>query len=247
MFTRKQTVIGGGILAAIVIAVGAALVWYTALPHDAPSRVSLSDAVTSAQGGVNEAAVTVDAAPADAAANGLAGTWVLAANGESFVGYRVKEELARIGATTAVGRTRQLTATLQFDGTAITDVQVQADLTRLQSDSALRDGALRTQALETSRYPTATFALTQPIPLGTVPDEGVPVAATAVGDLTLHGVTRRVSIDLQGQRTNGQVVVVGSLEIRFADFSIAQPRAASVLSVEDRGTMELQLVFERAP
>jgi polyisoprenoid-binding protein YceI len=125
-------------------------------------------------------------------------------------------------------------------------VNVQADLTSLQSDEPLRDGQLRRQALRTDEYPTATFALTQPIALDAVPEEGVPVKATAVGNLTLHGVTRPISIDVQGQRTNGLVVVVGSLTIDFADYGITPPRAPAVLSVEDRGVMELQLIFQKA-
>ena len=244
MGTRKTMMIGGGLAVVALIAVVGVIVWYTVLRQDTPSSVSLTEAVTAIE---SNPAATPSAAPASAtdASAGLAGTWVLAPNSDSFVGYRVGEELARIGATTAVGRARQITARLVFDGTAITDVEVTADLTTLQSDQALRDNALRMQALETSRYPTATFRLTQPIVLGEVPAEGMPVAATAVGDLTLHGVTRRVSIDLQGQRSNGLVVVVGSTEVRFADFNIQQPRAASVLSVEDRGTLELQLVFQQ--
>ena len=69
---------------------------------------------------------------------------------------------------------------------------------------------------------------------------------TAIGDLTIHGVTRRVAIDLQGQLTNGLVVVVGSLEIQFADYDIDTPSSGLVLSVEDHGIMELQLVFGHA-
>ncbi len=110
----------------------------------------------------------------------------------------------------------------------------------------MRDNALRQQALETATYPTATFALTQPIRLDSVPAEGAPVTATAVGDLTLHGVTRTVSIELQGQRTNGRVVVVGSLDLNLADFGIAPPQSFSVLSVADHGTLELQLVLQKA-
>ena len=242
MFTRKQKLIGGALAVAALAVVAATVVWFTVLSHDAPARVSLSGAL----GSVETAQPPAAGAPAAPQARDVAGTWVLAANGESFVGYRVKEELARVGATTAVGRTKNLTATLEFDGRAITDVQVTADLTTLQSDQPLRDRALRMQALETDRFPTATFKLTRPIELDGVPEENVPVTATAVGDLSLHGVTRRVSIDLQGQRTNGQVVVVGSLDIRFADYGIAQPRAPSVVSVEDHGTLELQLVFQRA-
>jgi hypothetical protein len=41
-------------------------------------------------------------------------------------------------------------------------------------------------------------------------------------------------------------VVVGSLEIQFADYNIEGPESGLVLSVEDHGIIELQLVFERA-
>ena len=84
------------------------------------------------------------------------------------------------------------------------------------------------------------------VELDGVPAEGIPFSVEAVGDLTIHGVTRRVAIDLQGQLTNGLVVIVGSLEIQFADYDIDTPASGLVLSVEDHGIMELQLVFERA-
>ena len=77
-----------------------------------------------------------------------------------------------------------------------------------------------------------------------MPAEGEQISVTAVGDFTLHGVTRRVEIPLEGQLTDGLVVVVGSLEIEFADYDIVAPTAPIVVSVEDRGIMEFQLVFE---
>lgn len=45
---------------------------------------------------------------------------------------------------------------------------------------------------------TAGFDLTQPIVLNGAPADGETVSATAVGDLTLHGLTRSISIPLQG-------------------------------------------------
>jgi polyisoprenoid-binding protein YceI len=170
---------------------------------------------------------------------------VIARGSESFVGYRVQEELATIGTFTAVGRTQNVTGTLEFDGEAITVVQVTADLTTLASDSNMRDGQLKRQALETNTYPTATFVLTRAIELDEVPAEGETLSATAVGDLTLHGVTRSVSIPLEGQLTNGFVVVVGSLDIKFAGFGIKQPTSPAVLGVEDHGLLELQLIFQQ--
>lgn len=265
--SRRKLVVGGGLLALLLVgAVTAGIVWYTVLQDDPPAEVTLSEAVASLNAAQSATPAPAQPTPAAAGASAagappapagpaaaepprqdnLTGRWVLAPSSESFVGYRVKEELTRIGSATAVGRTRALTATLDFDGSAITGVQVTADLTRLQSDQSLRDGQLRTQALETNRFPTATFTLTQPIPIGNLPAEGTPVQAIATGDLTIHGVTRSVQIPLQGQRQSGFVVVVGSLEVQFADYNIAAPRAPSVVSVENRAVIELQLVFQQS-
>ncbi|MYE46180.1 MAG: YceI family protein [Chloroflexi bacterium] len=186
---------------------------------------------------------TSEAAPARPDGD-LAGVWTLSERGESFAGFRVREELVGIGAFTAVGRTSAVTASLGFDGSAITAVSVEVDMTQLTTDDSRRDRALRGQAIETNRFPTSTFVLAEPIAIEAVPAEGESIAATAVGDLTLHGVTRRVEIPLEGQLTDGLVVVVGSLEIEFDDYDIEAPTAPIVVSVEDRGVMEFQLVFE---
>jgi polyisoprenoid-binding protein YceI len=131
------------------------------------------------------------------------------------------------------------------DGTTITRVDITADLSALQSDESRRDGQLRRQALETDTFPTATFSLTQPIELGAVPSEGQAIAVTAIGDLTLHGVTRSVQLPLSAVLSGGVVTVTGSIEIVFADYSITPPSSFVVLSVADHGTMELQLAFRR--
>ena len=185
---------------------------------------------------------TEEDAPADA---GLVGRWEVLADGSSFAGYRVEEELARIGATTAVGRSTVLTGSLVFDGAAITEVVIEVDLTALTSDDSRRDGALRRQALETNTYPSTTFTLTQPIPIDAVPAEGEMLSVTATGDLTLHGVTREVQIPMEGQLVGDRVAVVGSLEIIFADYDMDTPSAFIVLAIDDHGIMEFQLVFER--
>ena len=44
---------------------------------------------------------------------------------------------------------------------------------------------------------------------------------------------------------DGVIVVVGSTEIVFADYDVEAPSAVIVLSVEDRGQVELQLFFTR--
>ncbi len=63
----------------------------------------------------------------------------------------------------------------------------------------------------------------------------------ATGDLTIHGVTRSVTVPIEGQLVGDTVVVVGRLEILFADYDIEKPSAGIVLSVDDLGEMEFQL------
>ena len=153
------------------------------------------------------------------------------------------EELVGIGTATAVGRTPDVTGSLTLAGSTITEATFEADLTTLQSDSGMRDGQLGRQGLETDTYPTATFVLAEPIELDSVPAEGEAIAATAVGDLTLHGVTQRVEIPLEAKLSNGVVTVVGSLPVVFADYGMTAPESMRVLSIDENGTMEFQLQF----
>ncbi len=177
----------------------------------------------------------------------LAGTWTLSQQGASFVGYRIGEELANIGTTTAVGRTSDIVAALEFDGAAITAVTIEADLRTLKSDESFRDSALRTRGIETDTYPFATFMLTEPITIDALPTGEDALMVTVQGTLDLHGVTNPVSIALEGLYVDGLVLVVGSTEITLADYDIEKPTGFRVLSIEDVGIMEFQLVLERAP
>ena len=150
--TTRTRIIGGGAVGALLVV---ALVggWYLFIRDDAPAAVNLVDAVAAATGGETpEASVDATeepwqsgtAAPSspDVGEVGLVGDWALVAGADSFVGYRVQEELARIGAATAVGRTSDLSASLSFDGTAITAVEVEANLAALRSYDNRRDRTL---------------------------------------------------------------------------------------------------------
>jgi polyisoprenoid-binding protein YceI len=184
--------------------------------------------------------------------DGADGTWTIDASigsfsdfSSSFVGYRVNETFTNQRANEAVGRTPDVSGTLTLDGSTITAVDVTADLTSLQSDDDRRDGQLRRQAIQTEQFPTSTFTLTSPIELGSVPVDGETIRATASGELTLHGVTKAVEVPIEATLSGDVVTVIGSIEIRFADYGIEQPTSMLVLSIEDHGTMELQLHFRK--
>jgi polyisoprenoid-binding protein YceI len=265
---RRWPVIG---LALLILALAVAAwmgISYLFLRPAAPAAVGLSSASPAATASAPLAtgtatstdapaeSTTPAAAPASddgSASRGLDGTWSVDESvgsfsdfSGSFVGYRVQEELANIGAATAVGRTPDVTGAVTFDGTTVTAVEMTADLTTLQSDEERRDGQLRRQALETDTYPTATFTLTEPIDLGSVPVDGQVVTATATGDLTLHGVSRSVAIPIEARLSGDVVTVTGSTEILFSEYGISQPQSFVVLSVDDSGVMEFQLQLTKS-
>ena len=163
----------------------------------------------------------------------------------TFVGFRVKEELAGIGSTEAVGRTPVVSGTLVIEGSLLTEVTIEADLSQLTTDRSQRDAAAR-RALDTNQFPLATFTLTEPVDLGDAAATGEPVSVTATGDLTVHGVTQSVAFPLEAQLVSDLIVVVGSLNVVFADFGVSVPTAPIVASAEDNGPIELQLFFSRA-
>jgi polyisoprenoid-binding protein YceI len=230
--------------------VGLAALWFFFLRSDNPDPVSLEDAVASVTGSTvsEEPAATLPETTDTTAAVeeepiALDGTWTVLSDENSFAGYRVGEELASIGVTEAVGRTSGVTGSLELEGSTLTAVSIEVDMTSLRSDDNRRDGAMSRQALETNAFPTAQFVLTGAIDLGTIPSEGVPISVTASGDLTLHGVTAQVDIPLEAQLVGNQIVVVGSVDIVYGDFGIELPSAPILVGVDDHGLIELQLTF----
>jgi polyisoprenoid-binding protein YceI len=264
---RTPALIVGGLILLAVVAVGAYGIWYLFLQGPGPAAVGGSAslapipttvAVASAGQSVGPAAPTVasgatgSGAPGSGTATSFDGTWNVDTTigsfsdfSNSFVGYRVQEQLSGIGANTAVGRTPNVSGTLTIADNQVTDVDITADLTTLQSDDNRRDGQLRRQGIETGAFPTAEFKLTQPIS-GTIPPENTEVEVQATGELTLHGVTKEVTIPLKAKWAGDVIEVAGSTEITFADYDITPPSSFLVLSIADSGTLELQLFFTKS-
>lgn len=229
----------------VVVAGGAFLLWF--FKDDAPDEVDLGAAVDA----VDDDDTDTTADPA----SGIEGTWTVDADSgsfdftetasASFVGFRVNEELTGIGATTAVGRTPEVTGEITIEGTELTEATFEADMTAITTNESRRDSRVQS-ALDTAQFPTATFVLSEPVDLGDAAADGEAIAVTATGELTVKGVTKTVSIPLEAQLTNGTVVVVGSLDIVFADFGVEVPTAPVVVSAEDNGILEVQLLFTQA-
>jgi polyisoprenoid-binding protein YceI len=186
---------------------------------------SVDTTVAAAESGTSDAAASTDT---------VDGTWTVA-SGEA--GYRVPEILQG-QETEGVGRTTAVTGSVTIAGTQATAASFEFDLTQLKSDSDRRDGQVQGRILETAQFPKATFALTAPIDFGAVPAEGEQVSVKASGDLTLHGVTKAVTVDMQARLQGGQIQVLGSLPITFADWDIENPSVKPFVEVGETGNIE---------
>jgi polyisoprenoid-binding protein YceI len=217
-----------GLTVGVVAVVGGPWVYIHLVSSDAPAPLTASAsgepvANTSAKGSTD-------------------GEWTVADG--SVVGYRVNEVL--FGQTaTAVGRTQDVTGTLQAQGTKITAASFTADMTTVTSDKERRDAQFQGRIMNTATYPTSSFELTEAITFSAIPAAGTSVTKTVAGKLTLHGTTKTVNVDVTGSRSSGGVSVKGSIPIVFAEWNIPSPSFGPV-TTEDHGVLEFALNFTRA-
>lgn len=171
------------------------------------------------------------------AAGPVSGTWRIGPG--SIAGYRVDELL--FGQThTAVGRTSRVTGGMVISGTEVTAADFSVDVASIKSDQGSRDVQFRGFIMDAADYPHATFRLTSPIQLGTVPKVGQTVTHTATGDLTLRGTTRSVTFTLNAERLARGIDVQAEIPVRFGLWHIPNPSFA-VARLGPVGTVEILL------
>jgi polyisoprenoid-binding protein YceI len=223
-----------GIAGIAVLAVGGPFIYINFLQGDAPSRLT-----TGSRDGVAAPTSTV---PASGIAEGIDGTWTVTAG--SQVGYRVKENLFGQQAE-AVGRTNQVAGQLSIDGATVRSATFEVDLASIRSDKSRRDGQFKGRIMSTAQYPTASFTLTEPIVFRSVPSAGTEMTATAIGNLTMRGITKPVTFQLTARRNGPLIEASGAIPITFADWNIPDPSVGPI-KTEKNGLIEFLLVFDHA-
>ncbi|WP_328530637.1 YceI family protein [Nocardioides sp. NBC_00368] len=218
MRTRTKAMVGIG--AAVVVVGGVAAIfgprWYADRAEDAAA---------------DKPSLSASAAPADGADS--TGTWTVSDG--SYAGYRL-DEVLRGEDVTVTGRTEDVTGEVTIAEDEVTAASIEVKVATIATDSGNRDGYFRDNAIEAEKFPTATFELTQPAAL-----EAGATEVELVGDLTVHGETKSVTVDAEvGGDGASALQVVGSVPITFADFGVEAPNLGFV-SVEDTGSVEFSL------
>jgi polyisoprenoid-binding protein YceI len=223
-----------GVIAVAVLAVAGPFVYINFIKSDAPAPLTAATTTPSSPAPTQAGQSTGD--------DPIAGSYSVTSGSQA--GYRVKEVLFGQD-TEAVGRTSAVTGQITVDGTRVTAGDFSVDLTTVQSDESRRDNQFQTRIMDTATYPTATFKLAQPIELASLPAAGATISAKALGQLTLHGTTREVTVDVSAQRAVGSIRLSGQIPVTFADWNIPNPSFGPA-STEDHGLIEFLLVLARA-
>ncbi|TFC51024.1 MULTISPECIES: YceI family protein [unclassified Cryobacterium] len=229
---QKKTKIGLWIAGGVVVIGGAALAFGPAVYADyANSTVEAAPTIAAGTPGPTDAG-----AATEVNADDLSGTWSVAA--DSFAGYRV-DEVLQGNDVTVTGRTADVSGELTVDNLSLTAATITVDVASIATDEGARDAYFRDSAMEADDFPTAIFTLTAPVTLE-APVAGVAQTLSATGELTLHGVTQPVTVELQAALTEAGGQVVGSIPITFSDYGVDAPDLGFV-SVEDAGSVEFEL------
>jgi polyisoprenoid-binding protein YceI len=216
-------------------AAGLAVLYFVVFAGSSPQKLALSSPTPSGAG-----------ATASPASTPAAGTWTVTSGSQA--GYRVREQLASLAAPSdAVGRTSAVTGTVTLaqsaSGDSVMAASVTVDVSKLSSDQSRRDQRIHSQGLESDRYPTATFQLTAPIALPATAASGQAINVSATGTLTVHGVTKTVTIPIAARLTGSKIELVGSITFPFSQFGMTPPSIGGFVSVQDNATMEFQLLL----
>jgi polyisoprenoid-binding protein YceI len=176
-----------------------------------------------------------------------AGALTFTVAGGSKAVVRVNEQLAdRTLPNDAVLTSEKVTGefTLLPNGTFAPTSKITVDLTALASDSGQRDRFIKSNTLETQRFPEAVFVPTKveglTLPLAASGD----LAFRIVGQMTIKGVTKDLTFDVKATRSGADLTATSNVTpaFQFGTFGMTQPRVFSVLSIKDEIRLEVQLV-----
>ncbi len=178
----------------------------------------------------------------DPASLGAASIYVIDPE-QSEARYIAEEELAGVGANTAIGKTKTIQGAFLFDadGAPIACSTIYVDVRTFESDSSRRDNFLRGSTLQSDQFPLAEFVVTE-IEDFTMPAEGEETTFTLAGNFTLHGVTKTMAWTVTASKQGDTLQGTANTQFDMADFDIQKPIVGSVLSIEDTIQLEIDLV-----
>jgi polyisoprenoid-binding protein YceI len=141
------------------------------------------------------------------------------------------------------GKTGDVTGTIVADPANLStgSVQVAINMDTLDTGNSLRNKEMRERYLETNKFGTATFksvSVTGPASIAA----NQPADINVTGDLTLHGVTKRMTIPVRVVLLpDGRIHATTSFKVHMPDFGISVPHNILV-TVNDEVPVRLDVL-----
>lgn len=205
----------------------------TAVPASEPTAASAAEPTAA------PAAQPTAAPAAEPAASGMR-TFVIVPD-QSTASYEVQEKfLNRAAPNKAIGTTKAVEGELQLslDGQPTGQVStITVDLRQLTSDSSRRDSRIRSEWLESDKYPFATFTSTEVQGAPASYADGQEVSFKLVGNMTIREITKPVTFDVVGKLQGDTITGTATTQLLMKDFGFDPPNIAGILTVEDGVTV----------
>lgn len=164
---------------------------------------------------------------------------------QSEVTLKVQEQFAdRAVSNDAVLTSRAIAGHILIDraGKVVSDgSKFTVDLASLQSDRATRDRFIKGNTLEVSKFPSAEFVPTEIRGLANPAATSGPVKGQLLGNMTIHGVTRPVTFELDGNLEGGTFKGTATSQFKITDFGMSLPRVPVIASIEDLARLQIDV------
>ncbi|MFC7451063.1 YceI family protein [Rhodococcus daqingensis] len=226
---RRWWVLGGIVVVAVLALVAGPWVYGTWIAEDDAPAPSVS---------------TSGAEPATGDVNGR---WVVHAGtppNETAAGYTV-HEILNGASVTVVGSTGEVSGSATVEADKLTAGEITVQVASVTTDDSRRDRQFAGNVMSTNEFPTATFALSGPVDLSGLPVDGTTGTVTATGTLTIKGVARPVTVDVEVLRSGDSLVASSSIPVTWTDFGV-QPPSLGFVTVDGSGTVDFLVSLRRA-
>lgn len=225
----------------------------------ASSGAAVSAAPSAAgSGGATPGAAGASGTPAAASAGGSAPAAAAAEKykivpDKSKATYKVGENFINQGGqyNLAEGTTGDVNGELAIDRSnpsKSTIGEIKVDISKLESDSGRRDDMIRSDWLQSNKYPTATFK--------TKRLEGLPTTAYAdgtelkfkiIGDMTIHNTTKELTFEATAKIVNGVLTGTAVAKFNMTDFGFDPPSILGILKAENAVELNMTIEANRQP
>lgn len=225
MNKRWWWLIGSAVAVIAVVFLAGPWVYANFIHGDQPEALGLSE----------------NADPADASVE-IDGAWTVGAG--SKAGYEVWETLQ--GQRVFVrGQTEKVSGNATIEGGKLTEGSVEVLVASIATDDARRDFQFSSTVMNSGKFPKATFTITEPVDLSTLPADGTTVTVPITGELTLRGETRPVTTDFEIRRSGSTIEAAGAIDVTWTDYNISKPTMFANIIVEDAGQIQFSIVLSK--